>query len=848
MKSRLFFLFVALVSTCATRAALLAYEPFTNSAGAGIIGSGDGYGFSGVWTSNSSQGVATNTAEGLGYVDGLGRSLVTAGGAGFFQGLTSANNNMQPVRLFSAGRGTNGTDGVTSWISFVVVRQGPLGSLAGNAYGRGANVPHDINTGALQKLAIGNSSGVGSNNVALIPQGNAANCRGDTNSVFGGRTNFVVVRIDHVVGGNDSAYLFVNPTLGVEPAIGTAGAVWTGSFDFSFDRLRVFAGGQSSASQPYAELILDEYRLGESYADVTPYVGAPPAAVLQITNIQKNGATVQVAGMGGSAGGSFQLLGGADLNVVSSNWTVLATTNFDGNGNFSLSTPQTAGVQFYRVRTGGAVGPTGPSFVSQPVSLTVTQGQNAVFTVNATGTAPLTYQWYYNTNTLLSGQGGTNLTIVNAQGTNAGSYSVRVSNGGGNLTSTQAVLTVLTPPAITGQPQNQTVVESNSATFSVVATGSQPLSYQWYYNTNTPLPNATNAVLTLAGVTTNQAGTYAVTLANPYGNTTSAQAILTVIEAQNFIDFGHVGFADNGAPVTGGAAGPTVYVGSEEELATYSDANPPYVIIITNSFTLSGMSTHIRNNKTVIGTNSIVLTGGGLYLYRSTNVIVRNLTISGSTEDGFGLHYSANVWIDHCSVLDSTDGGIDITQESDNVTISWCRFGYSTAPSGSHNFVSLIGSSDADTGTYRVTYHHNWWDTGCAERMPSVRFGRAHVFNNYFNAPGNNYCTRTRKEAECRVENNFYQNVQNPWEQYITGSGDVQGKLFATNNSVALFETANNVTWTGSTTNGDGTIRIMLPGTDVVFTPPYAYTPHAAVLVPSIVTNNAGANRGPFVP
>src|SRR6185295_14414186 len=108
------------------------------------IGSADGFGFSGAWQDYmSSQGVTTNTAAGLSYTDGLGRVLAGSGGAGFFQGLTSANNSMQPIRLFNFSRGTNGADGVTTWLSFLSVRQGPVNS-GNNLYARGANVPHDL--------------------------------------------------------------------------------------------------------------------------------------------------------------------------------------------------------------------------------------------------------------------------------------------------------------------------------------------------------------------------------------------------------------------------------------------------------------------------------------------------------------------------------------------------------------------------------------------------------------------------------------------------------------------------------------------------------------------------------
>jgi hypothetical protein len=518
-----------LLAASASDAAMLAHEPFTNASGTVIIGSSAGFGFISGWQSNNSQGTATNTDYGLSYTDGASHTLVTAGGAGFFQGPTTANNNLQPIRLFNFSRGTNGTDGVTTWISFLVARQGPLGTLAGNPFGRGANVPHDLNAGALQKLAIGNGSGATSNTVALIPQGSGANIKGATN-VFGGVTNFVVVRVDHVLGGNDVAYLFVNPELNVEPAISAAGAVSSNSFDFSFDRLRVFAGGQSSATQPYAELILDEYRLGETYADVTPYVNGPPQAVagLVITNVQFIAGNILLAGTGGSSSGAYHLLANADPGTAATNWATVATNNFDPNGNFALSHPAGVGGQFYRLCIPAPPPPIRPSILTPPMSLTVTQGQTAVFDVVADGTAPLSFQWCFNTNTVLSGQTATHLSIANAQVTNAGAYSVRISNSGGSVTSVVATLTVLQPPAITTPPQSQTVLVSNNVMFSVVASGTAPLSYQWFFNTNAPIPEATNATHSIPGVSTNDAGAYSVLVSNDYGSTNSVPALLTV--------------------------------------------------------------------------------------------------------------------------------------------------------------------------------------------------------------------------------------------------------------------------------------------------------------------------------
>lgn len=292
------------------------------------------------------------------------------------------------------------------------------------------------------------------------------------------------------------------------------------------------------------------------------------------------------------------------------------------------------------------------------------------------------------------------------------------------------------------------------------------------------------------------------------------------------------GFANVNGTVTGGAAGPTVYVASQADLQKYSDVDPAYTIHITKSFSLTGMDTHIRSNKTVIGDGGVVLTGGGLYLYRSSNVIIKNLTITNSSEDDIGIHYSDHIWIDHCTIKNATDGGIDITQSSDYITISWCKFAYDV--NNGHDFVNLIAASDSDNGSqYHVTFHHNWWSTLCIERMPSVRFGRVHVYNNYYNAAGNAYCVRTRISAQLLVENNFFENVHNPWERYVTSG--TAGLLRASGNNVGYLGTANGVTWSASGSS------VLIPGTDTVFTPPYTYTLDAASNVKSTVMAGAGA-------
>ena len=92
-----------------------------------------------------------------------------------------------------------------------------------------------------------------------------------------------------------------------------------------------------------------------------------------------------------------------------------------------------------------------------------------------------------------------------------------VSDAGGN-----------TPPAITVQPASQTINVGQNVSFSVTATGSAPLNYQWRKG-GANLIGATNAALTLSNVQTNQAGNYAVVITNAYGSITSSNASLTVV-------------------------------------------------------------------------------------------------------------------------------------------------------------------------------------------------------------------------------------------------------------------------------------------------------------------------------
>ena len=162
------------------------------------------------------------------------------------------------------------------------------------------------------------------------------------------------------------------------------------------------------------------------------------------------------------------------------------------------------------------------SIITQPSSVAVTTGSSAAFNVVASGAAPLIYQWQFN---------GTNLT-------NGGPFSgAGTSNlviAGGAVTSSVATLTVLTPALFLQPPTNQTVECSGNTTFTVVAGGDRPLSYQWSVaaisNQWAVIAGATNNSLALSNAHGAQAGLYSVVISNASGSATSAPVALTVTD------------------------------------------------------------------------------------------------------------------------------------------------------------------------------------------------------------------------------------------------------------------------------------------------------------------------------
>ncbi|MFN9141812.1 MAG: immunoglobulin domain-containing protein, partial [Betaproteobacteria bacterium] len=172
-----------------------------------------------------------------------------------------------------------------------------------------------------------------------------------------------------------------------------------------------------------------------------------------------------------------------------------------------------------------------PSITAQPASASVVAGATATFSVTASGTAPLSYQWRRGGTNISGATSASYTTPATSSANNGELFSVVVTNSAGSKTSSNATLTVTTAavaPSITTQPANATVTAGQTATFSVTASGTTPLSYQWRRG-GTNISGATSASYTLQNTTSSDNGAqFSVVVTNSAGSVTSSNATLTV--------------------------------------------------------------------------------------------------------------------------------------------------------------------------------------------------------------------------------------------------------------------------------------------------------------------------------
>ena len=308
-----------------------------------------------------------------------------------------------------------------------------------------------------------------------------------------------------------------------------------------------------------------------------------------------------------------------------------------------------------------------------------------------------------------------------------------------------------------------------------------------------------------------------------------------------------VGFASMNARdennTTGGTGGQVIRVSDYATLETTlrdlrSDHFPsqaPTILLISGTLTKSGSEImYIKDcsNLTVLGegVEGAKFVGFGFEVEVSHNIIIRNIEFSDCSNDGIDIRdpETHHIWVDHCTFNDGADqdstasghdGALDYKKMATHVTVSWNHF-------FNHSKTCLFGHTDnepADT-VMCASYHHNWFEK-TRQRHPRVRFGKAHVFNNFFD--GNDlYAVASTQEADVLMESNYFLNV--PYPSYCGYMESDPGDLIERNN---IFDNSGAPQTRGSAFEASKY---------------YNYTPDDPSLIPDLLRQYSGRGKMSF--
>jgi hypothetical protein len=378
-------------------------------------------------------------------------------------------------------------------------------------------------------------------------------------------------------------------------------------------------------------------------------------------------ATFSVTATGtGTLSYQWRKSGTAISGATSSTYTTPATASSDNGALFSVVVTDTTGSVTSNAGTLTVTAvPVAPSITTQPASQTVTAGQTATFSVTATGTSPLTYQWKKNGGVIGGATSTSYTTPATTASDNGAQFTITVTNSLGNVTSNAATLTVNVPPSITTQPASKTVTAGQTATFTVAATGSGTITYQWKKN-GTTIGGATSASYTTPATTASDNGAqFTVTVSDIAGNVTSNTATLTVnippsITAQ---PASKAVIAGQTATFTVTAAGTATLtyqwnkngtaVGGANSASyttpatTTSDSGAQFTVTVTNiagnvtsiaaTLTVNAATFLLNANKTSLAFGNVNIGSNSILGVTFTNAGNSNLTVSNVTIAGAGF-------------------------------------------------------------------------------------------------------------------------------------------------------------------------------------------------------------------
>ena len=447
-----------------------------------------------------------NYSEGQLYTVGAG--VWDAGGnAGNELTVSNVATLTAPTGLTNAsGKGIRWTPSGTARRSLVQFAGGTNGSLYASFLLNVASAPSSARLVAYFDSSTSQPSSpqlgffVGTSTLGLGKKASAPAATAAT----GSGTQLVVLRYTFTGTSSDTVDFWVNPD---SSTFGTAAPpAATGSTSGANNVATVPYFGLYAASGSGPTVYLDEIRLGTNWAQVTPPGGSVVVivsnSVPRFTQTKVTADNLILRGTNGTANAGYEIICATNLTQPLAQWSVVNSNNFSNTGAFDSTNPFSASSRqvFYRLRVGGGTNvPPGtpPSITSQPQDQSAAVGQGALFSVGVAGSAPLNYQWYFNTNT--PQPAGTNATfVINAVTTNdVGSYRVIVANSYGSATSAVAALTISTAPtngnwfvSTTGNDANPGTIALPFATLPKAVSVVQP-GQTIYMRGGTYLPTAT---------------------------------------------------------------------------------------------------------------------------------------------------------------------------------------------------------------------------------------------------------------------------------------------------------------------------------------------------------------------
>jgi surface antigen len=413
----------------------------------------------------------------------------------------------------------NYTDGTVS----ILRNTGVMGSLTSNSFapkvdfatgsGCWSVSAGDLDGDGKPDLAAANN---GSSTVSVLRNlstpGNIAFAPAANLAVLGGAVQVSIGDLDGDGKPDLAVACYLSSTLSVFRNLSTVGSLTTNSFAARIDF--------PLAGRGHATAIADFD--GDGKPDI--------AVVTELNSMLSIFRNVSTPGSFTSS----SLAARVDLATGNNAWGV-SVGDLDGDGRPDVVFCNQYGnsISIYQNLTPFGITTGAPMVIQQPASQTAAPGTQVAFSASANG-SPSTLQWYFGTNAVAGPSGTASPLAVTASDETAGNYTAVFSNSYGTATSAVAVLTVIDPPLITTPPASLTNLAGTTATFSVTASGTVPLQYQWRKNglglmDGGHVSGSATATLTLTNVSLADMGSYDVVVTNPAGSATSSAANLTVL-------------------------------------------------------------------------------------------------------------------------------------------------------------------------------------------------------------------------------------------------------------------------------------------------------------------------------